>query len=56
MNGFLIIKNCSVCNHLMHKQLNFDTHEFLFISLLKHVDQDEQNGSFNIFVYYTLYT
>ena len=41
MNNFLAIENRSFYNHLMHKQLNFKMHIFLFISILKHVDRDE---------------
>ena len=35
-------------------QLNFKTHELLFINILKRIDQDEQSGSTIIFVYHTL--
>jgi len=55
MDGFLRIENCLFYNHLMHGPLNFKMHKFLFISLFKHVDQDEWNVSSNIFVYSHIY-
>ena len=54
MDGFVTDENCSFYEHLMHEQLDLKTHEFWFISFLKHVDQDEWSESSNIFVYYTL--
>ena len=53
-NDFLTIEIGFFNHHLIHEQLNFKMHEFLFISLLKHVDQDEWSRLSNIFVYYTL--
>jgi len=48
MNGFVTIENHLFNNHLMHDELNFKMHIFLFISLLKHVNQDKWSGSSNI--------
>jgi len=54
MNDFLTIENFSLYNHMRNEQLNLKMHEFLFISILKHIDQDAWSESFNIFAYHTL--
>jgi len=38
VNGFLIIRNSSFYNHLMHELLVVKAYDFLYINLLEHVD------------------